>query len=79
MSMKTDILSHIEQQIDELRRIYENIKAEYFPFGNVKVGNLMYFLISVDISHVYPDLGAMTDTSPSPPFTTNYSDVNCPS
>ncbi|KAM3172085.1 hypothetical protein ACTXT7_015274 [Hymenolepis weldensis] len=28
MSMKTDVLSHIERQIDELRHIYENIKAE---------------------------------------------------
>ncbi|VUZ51809.1 unnamed protein product [Hymenolepis diminuta] len=79
MSMKTDVLSHIEQQIDELRHIYENIKAEHFPFGNIKVGNLMYFLISVDISHIYPDLGAITDTSPSPSPTTNYSDVNYPS
>ncbi|VUZ51808.1 unnamed protein product [Hymenolepis diminuta] len=50
MSMKTDVLSHIEQQIDELRHIYENIKAEHFPFG------------------------AITDTSPSPSPTTNYSD-----
>lgn len=32
MSVETDILSHIGQQISELKRMYEYVKAEYFSF-----------------------------------------------